>query len=156
MIALVEVTQARRDALRRELSEYLVELAENEGVSVTRSPNGEPAYRWFDDYWLSDDRLPFFIEVEGVVGGFCLIRMLDSAWNIAEFGVRPEQRRQRVGHRTVGALANQARSSGADHLRADVHDWNEPALRFWTACGFHRVQTADGIIQTQFPLEPGG
>jgi len=45
VIALVEVDEPSRDALRRELSDYLVEFAEMEGVPVARSADGNPDYR---------------------------------------------------------------------------------------------------------------
>jgi len=125
-----------------------------EGVPVARSADGEPNYRWFDLYGVDADRMPFFIEVAGEIAGFCLIRVLQRSWNVAEFGIRPEWRRQRVGRRSVEALADIARLSGAAHLIADVHTWNERALNFWTACGFRQVCGEDGLVHTQLPLDP--
>ena len=154
VIALVEVDEPSRDALRRELSDYLVEFAEMEGVPVARSADGNPDYRWFDRYWVDADRMPFFIETGSAIAGFCLIRVLDGDWNIAEFAIRPEWRRQRVGRRSVEVLAQKARLSGADQLIADVHTWNDRALKFWAACGFRQVRAKDGIVHAQLPLEP--
>ena len=96
VVALVEVDLPDRDALRSELSGYLMELAEMEGVPLERRIDGSPAYRWFDRYWVDDDRIPFFIEVSGEIAGFCLVRVMDAGWSIAEFGIRREWRRK--GH----------------------------------------------------------
>ena len=143
-----------RNVLQSELSAYLVEFAEMEGVPVERSENGLASYRWFDRYWLDEDRLPFFIEDSGELAGFCLVRVIEGGWNIAEFGIRRERRRAGVGRCSVDVLASAARSAGASHLRADVHHWNERALRFWSACGFRPIGEAEGIVPTRLVLDP--
>jgi ribosomal protein S18 acetylase RimI-like enzyme len=153
-MALVEVSTASREVLRSELSEYLVEFARMEGVPVQRAADGSPAYEWFDACWVEDDRMPFFIEDAGEIVGFCLIRAIHGGWTIAEFGIRPERRREGVGRRSVELLAKQARGAGADHLRADVKSWNERAVCFWTACGFEEVGAAGGILSTRLTLDP--
>ena len=109
-------------------------------------------YRWFDHYWRDEHRLPFFIEANGSVVGFCLIRVMDGGWNVAEFGVRPERRREGLGRAAVAAIASAAQNAEADHLRADAHDWNERALRFWTSCGFVPEAATGGIISTRLTL----
>lgn len=154
VVALVEVDLPDRDALRSELSGYLMELAEMEGVPLERRIDGSPAYRWFDRYWVDDDRIPFFIEVSGEIAGFCLVRVMDAGWSIAEFGIRREWRRKGMGRRSVEALASIARGAGARHLRADVQSWNEGAFCFWTACGFRPTREGDGVVSTRLVLEP--
>jgi ribosomal protein S18 acetylase RimI-like enzyme len=142
--------------LRDELSAYLVEFAELEGVPAPLSEDGLPAYRWFDAYWSSEDRLPFLIMASGSVAGFCLVRVLDGGWNIAEFGINPGWRRRGVGGQAVSALAQVAMKAGADHLRADVHAWNNRGLSFWRACGFVPEQMEAGTVPTRLRLEPIG
>lgn len=154
MVALVEAGSTERDALRAALSDYLVELAEVEGVpNAERSDDGSPAYEWFDRYWVDDDRLPFLVNVADEVAGFCLIRVVKGGWSIAEFGIGPAWRRKGVGRRAVAQLAVAAQRAGAAHLHADVHSWNQRALRFWTSCGFHSVDEEGGVISTRLPLD---
>ena len=105
-----------------------------EGVDVEWLQDGVQAYRWFDEYWRDEQRLPFLIEESGTVVGFRLIRAMDDGWNVAEFAIRAEWRRRGLGRESVDALASAAKSAGAGHLRADVHEWNDLALRFWTSC----------------------
>ena len=123
-----------------------------EGVPLERRVDGSPAYPWFDRYWLDDDRIPFLIEVSRAIAGFCLVRVMDGGWSIAEFGIRPEWRRQGVGSRSVEVLASIARRAGARHLRADVHSWNDGAICFWTACGFRPTRQADGLVSVRLTL----
>jgi ribosomal protein S18 acetylase RimI-like enzyme len=153
VVALVRVDATNRKELRSDLSQYLVELAKLEG-GPSAAHIGRREYRWFDEYWSDDDRIPFWIDVSGETAGFCLIRAMDGGWNIAEFGIRPEWRRTGVGRRSVAVLAAAARNAGANHLRADVHTWNDRALRFWTSCGFRRTGEAQGVISTRLPLGP--
>jgi GNAT superfamily N-acetyltransferase len=78
---------------------------------------------------------------------------MDDGWNVAEFGIRPEWRRRGLGRESVGALASAAKSAGAGDLRADVHEWNDRALRFWTSCGFVPVSVTGGVVSTRLALD---
>ena len=157
MVSVEYVDASGREALRSLLSDYLIEFAAMEGVPVAGSADVPPQYRWFDQYWLDADRLPFAIHAsEGETAGFCLIRVMDGGWNIAEFGIRREWRRRGIGRRAVTALAAIASSAGATHLRADVADWNDGALRFWLACGFRQIAESDGVATTRRVLDPPG
>ena len=156
MVVLERASASDRDVLREELSAYLLEFAELEGVPAPLSDEGLPAYRWFDLYWSNEDRLPFLIRVSASVAGFCLVRAMDGGWNIAEFGINPAWRRQGVGGQAVNALARAAKQAGADHLRADVHTWNSRGLSFWQACGFIAEQMEAGIVPMRVKLEPVG
>jgi ribosomal protein S18 acetylase RimI-like enzyme len=93
--------------------------------------------------------------VTGALVGFCLIRVMDGGWNVAEFGIRSEWRRKGLGGEAVAALVSAATSRGATHLRADVHEWNERALKFWTSCGFMPVVTTGEVVSTRLTLTPG-
>jgi ribosomal protein S18 acetylase RimI-like enzyme len=156
MVVLERAGTSDRGALREELSAYLLEFAELERVPAPSPEQGLAAYRWFDLYWSSEDRLPFLIRASGSVAGFCLVRVMDGGWNIAEFAINPAWRRQGVGGQAVNALARAAKQAGADHLRADVHAWNHRGLSFWQACGFTAEQMQAGIVPTRLRLEPVG
>jgi ribosomal protein S18 acetylase RimI-like enzyme len=148
VVSLVRVDESRREVLRALLSDYLTELAANEGAAG----DGPPVYGWFDLYWSDPGRVPFFIEAGGAVVGFCLIRVMDDGWNIAEFGIRPDSRRTGLGSEAVRALSVAASTFGATHLRADVHAWNHGALEFWTSCGFVPVVASSGVVSTRLTL----
>jgi predicted acetyltransferase len=126
-----------RELLGRLLADYLFEF----------DGRTEP-YPYFDAYWAGPERLPFLIEADGEVVGFCLIRVRDDGWSIAEFSVVPEQRRAGVGRAAVNAVAGRARAAGAGHLEAKVHLDNRGALPFWLAVGFREV-AAPGVIVTR-------
>ena len=109
-------------------------------------------YPWFDRYWREPDRIPLLVLADGAVVGLCLIRVMDAGWTIAEFGIRPEARRQGIGLLAVEALADRASAEGARHLRADVHLWNERARTFWRTCGFDDTAEQNGVVTTLRPL----
>ena len=136
-VALREAGLDDRELLRQLLAGYLFEF----------DGRTEP-YPSFDAYWEDPQRLPLLIEADGEVAGFCLIRILDGGWSIAEFSVVPEQRRAGVGRAAVDAVAGRARAAGAEHLEAKVHLDNRQALPFWLAVGFREVATP-GVIVTR-------
>ncbi len=126
---------ADRELLRQLLADYLYEF------------DGRTApYSYFDAYWQEPERLPFLIEADGEVAGFCLIRILGDCWHIAEFSVVPERRRDGVGRSTVDEVAENARAAGATTLEAKVHPDNEGALPFWLAAGFEIVSGPEPIV----------
>ena len=124
-----------RELLRRLLGDYLFEF----------DGRTEP-YPYFDAYRTEPERLSFLIDVDGTVVGFCLIRVLDDCWHIAEFSVLPEKRRGSVGRSAVDELAERARAAGATALEAKVHPDNRDALPFWVAVGFEIVSKAEPIV----------
>jgi ribosomal protein S18 acetylase RimI-like enzyme len=136
-VALREAGLDDRELLRRLIADYLFEF----------DGRMEP-YPYFDAYWEDPERLPFLIEADGELVGFCLIRVRGDGWSIAEFSVVPEQRRAGIGRTAVDAVAGRARAAGAEHLEAKVHLDNRRALPFWLAVGFHEV-AAPGVIVTR-------
>ena len=124
-----------RELLRQLLAHYLYEF------DGTTTP-----YPYFDAYWKEPGRLPFLIEADGEVTGFCLVRVLEGGWHIAEFSVLAEQRRGGVGRAAVEDLARRARAAGASHLEAKVHPDNAGALPFWLAVGFEIVSEPAPIV----------
>lgn len=124
-----------RELLRRLLAEYLFEF---DGQTTP--------YRYFDAYWDEDNRLPFLIEAEAQVVGFCLIRVRGRDWTIAEFAVNPEKRRNGVGRTAVEAVVEQADAAGASYVEATVQIGKVEALAFWRACGFRTVEERDVTV----------
>ena len=137
VVALRDAGRDDRELLRQLLFDYLFEF----------DGRTEP-YTSLDAYWAEPERLPFLIEADNEVVGFCLIRIRDDGWSIAEFSVVPERRRAGVGAMAVEAVAERARTAGAEHLEAKVHPDNTGALPFWLAVGFRKVE-APGVIVTQ-------
>lgn len=136
-VALREAELDDCEPLRQLIADYLFEF----------DGRTEP-YPYFDAYWAEPERLPFLIEADGEVVGFCLIRIRDGGWSIAEFSVIPEHRRGGVGRAAVNAVAERATSVGAAHLEAKIHPHNREALPFWLAVGF-RVVEEPGVIITR-------
>lgn len=95
--------------------------------------------------------MPFLIEFDSEVVGFCLIRVQHEGWSIAEFSIVPERRGAGVGRASVDAVAERARAAGARYLEAKVHPDNRVALPFWLAVGFREVGTP-GVIVTRRDL----
>jgi GNAT superfamily N-acetyltransferase len=139
-VTLREATLEDRDQLGRLLADYLYEF----------DGRTDP-YPYLDAYWSEPERLPFLIDEDGEVAGFCLIRVRDGGWDIAEFSVTPARRLSGVGRLTVEAVVERARAAGAAHLQAKVHPDNQKALPFWLAVGF-REQEAPGVIVTRLAL----
>jgi ribosomal protein S18 acetylase RimI-like enzyme len=129
-----------RDVLRRLLADYLFEF----------DGRAEP-YPYFDAYWTEPGRLPLLVESDGEPVGLCLIRIHDDSWDVAEFSVVPEVRRNGIGRAAVDALAELARAAGASRLEAKVHPDNLEALPFWLAVGFREV-SRPGPVVTQRDL----
>jgi ribosomal protein S18 acetylase RimI-like enzyme len=142
MTHLRPAAAADRELLRRLLADYLYEF------------DGSTApYPHFDAYWAEPERLPFLIADDDALAGFCLIRVLDRGWQVAEFSVLPEQRRGGIGRDAVEELAARARASGASHLEAKVHPDNREALPFWLAVGFTVAdESAGGATVTRRDL----
>ena len=162
VVVLARVNAEERQALRAQLSDYLEEFAEMEGVEVETADDGTPVYRWFDHYWRDEHRLPFFIEAAGTAVGFCLIRVIDDGWNVAEFAICRERRREGLGRAAVGAIASAAEKAGkpSSRRRARVERTRAQLLDVvWLSAsrrgGWHRFDTAyaqhQGVVQSPAP-----
>ena len=124
-----------RESLRRLVANYLFEF----------DGRTEP-YPEFDAFWAEPERLPFLIEADRKVVGFCLIRVRDDGWSIAEFSVVPAHRRAGFGRAAVNAIAERALAAGGEHLEAKVHLDNRKALAFWLAVGFREIAVSSVIV----------
>ena len=141
-VALHDAKPDDSPLLRRLLADYLFEF------DGRREP-----YPHFDAYWREPERLPFFIEADGEVVGFCLIRVQADGWSVAEFSITPAERRSGIGRAAMNAVAERARAAGADYLEAKVHPNNREALPFWLAVGFSAVQgPGTGVTVTRRTL----
>jgi predicted acetyltransferase len=132
---LRRVSDDERNSLRELLAAYLLEF------DGQKTP-----YPYFDDYWSEPERVPFFIEADGKIAGFCLVRRRGLNWTIAEFTVVPEWRRNGIGRLAVAAIRESAVTAGAMYVEATVHREKTQALAFWLACGFRVVDEQDAIV----------
>jgi predicted acetyltransferase len=132
---LRRVDPDERDSLRELLAAYLLEF---DGQTTP--------YRYFDEYWSDPQRLPFFIEVDGKIAGFCLVRRRGLDWTLAEFTVIPESRRNGIGRLAVAAIRESAVTAGASYVEATVDREKAQARAFWLACGFRVVEERDVIV----------
>ena len=135
MAVLRVATSDDRELLRQLLTDYLYEF----------DSRTEP-YPYFDAYWEEPERLPFLIDADGETAGFCLIRIVEDGWHIAEFSVRPEKRRDGIGGGAVNDLSERARAAGATYLEAIVNPDNLQALPFWLAAGFRVVSEPKPVV----------
>jgi predicted acetyltransferase len=103
------------------MAPYLTELV----------PEGPLHYPYLALYWQDRQRLPYLIRVNGDDAGFALVREHPEQrfHEMAEFYVRPQYRRHRVGRHAARALF--AGHPGWWHLQ--VLDDNAPAQAFWAA-----------------------
>jgi ribosomal protein S18 acetylase RimI-like enzyme len=142
MTCLRTAERADRELLWQLLADYLHEF---DGRTTP--------YPYFDAYWTEPERLPFLITTDDAFAGFCLVRGVKGAWQIAEFSVLPELRRSGIGREATEELAARARAAGASHLEAKVHPDNREALPFWLAARFEIAVVLDsGAIVTRRDL----
>lgn len=141
-MTLREARRDERDLLEQLLRQYLFEFDGRTGP-----------YPGLDAYWTEPERQPFLIEADDEVVGLCLIRQRNGGWSIAEFWVRPDQRRGSIGREAVEAVAERARAAGAAFLEAKVHPANRKALPFWVTLGFSETDDPEtDVTVTRRPL----
>jgi predicted acetyltransferase len=149
-----------RETIARLLNDYLRELASHRERPVGATDSAE--YPYLDGYFSEPGLHPFVIRRQGVVVGFALIRAPKStgrAWEVAEFYVVPESRREGVGG---AALASIWRRFPGD-WELQVHRRNDDAVRFWLSCvkrwvnrdpEVEEVEAADGRrLQLRFRVD---
>jgi predicted acetyltransferase len=129
-----------KPALRRLLTDYLVEFAAMEGVAPRFDADGHATYRHFDDYWTDGARVPFAVWLGGEPVGLCLLRDTGERWEVAELYVAPARRRRGVGAAVVDAVTRYCRSAGRHRwLEASTLRFNHRAQAFWSSQGFVTV-----------------
>jgi predicted acetyltransferase len=149
-VELRTASAADRPAIRELFDSYLRELAQFREVAVGATRASE--YPYFDRYWSDPDRVPFAIWSNGKLAGFALVRRLGGAdgevMQLAEFFVRPEERRIGIGRQGVTALWTQL----PGRWELQVMEGNLPAVSFWRRCvgaqarnwRVEEIQAADG------------
>ena len=145
-----------KGALHQLLTICLDEFAAIEGIPPRpRNADGHAAYRWFDDYWSDAARTPLAIWVGDDLAGFCLLRDVDTHWQVAEFFVAPRHRRRGIGSTAVSAIKHFCRACGEHaHLEASTLSSNVSALSFWRSQGFETVSETPERFSNVFHLSP--
>ncbi len=99
-VTLVSVDVGDREVLRKLLKEYQREI-------LGKDP-GE--YKYFDFYWQSSTRFPYFIKVNSDVVGFVLINchtlIQTESKNMGEFYVQKEFRKRGIGKEAARQIFN--------------------------------------------------
>ncbi len=123
-VGLEPVRYANKEVLRRLLELYVYDYSEYMGWDVDE--HGLFGYRYLDHYWTEPDRHPFFIRVDGRLGGFALVRA-GAPHDMAEFFVMRKYRRSGVG--SAAARLVLERFPGAWEVRQLAE--NTGATTFW-------------------------
>lgn len=123
-IKLYPASEAEKPQVWEMLSAYLVELSQYGEI--------DREYRFFDNYWIDQDRWPHIIAVGERIAGFALVNTWSPSgkgtdFAIAEFYVLPEFRGTGVGTRAVTDLLRNR--SGIWEL--SVMTKNEAGKVFW-------------------------
>ena len=103
MIKLEKVEVKDKDILFR-----LLQFALYDGSFYNDNKIGEDGlfpYKWFDNYFIDDDRDAFFIRDDDKIVGFVMINQFmkkcDNGHSVAEFLVLPEYRRNHIGKKVA-------------------------------------------------------
>lgn len=126
-----ELQQASFDEkhlLRRMLELYLYDLSEYEQTDL--NVHGEFGYRYLDLYWIEPERHPFFVKIDGKLGGFVLINRFGYTegleYSIGDFFIMKRYRRNGIGR--TGALEAFGKFHGLWEIR--THGRNTAAKAF--------------------------
>jgi predicted acetyltransferase len=124
-VTILPISKAEAPRLWTMLQTYLGELSRLGGDGPV---NGVFPYQYFDAYWIEAVRWPFWIEADGEIAGFALVRRCDhGVYDMSEFYIVPEYRRGGIGLDAARAIF--ARFPGGWTLSQFKE--NEPAIRFW-------------------------
>lgn len=100
-------------------------------------------YQYLQSYWTEANRFPYWLRRDNQIVGFCLVNQYlvvnQSGHSIAEFYIKPEFRRQRLG--STAAQLVLKNHPGSWEVR--VLTTNESGLKFWH-------QTIDMLTESQF------
>lgn len=123
-IALRPASKAEKPQVREMLSAYLRELSQYGEV--------DHVYRFFDSYWIDQDRWPYIISIRERTAGFVLVNTYSPSgkgtdFAVAEFYVLPEFRGAGVGTQAFSSLL--CDRSGIWEL--SVMSKNEAGKTFW-------------------------
>jgi predicted acetyltransferase len=113
-----------RTVARRLLQLYHYDFSEFDGSDVDQ--HGEYLHRYFDEYWLDDDRTALLIRVDDAFAGLAFI-FTGEPHDMAEFFVMRKYRRHGVGTHAAAAIFE--RYSGNWTIRQQLT--NPAATAFW-------------------------
>ncbi|MFX0137741.1 MAG: GNAT family N-acetyltransferase [Candidatus Hodarchaeota archaeon] len=93
--------------------------------------------KYFNLYWTETDRFPFVAYIADKLVGFCLLRVEESYYSIAEFYIKPNFRRQGYGKSLLNYIIEFCKEQGKhSSIIADSFIKNSIAKNFWNANGF--------------------
>lgn len=118
--------KSERDIVANLMQMYLHDLSEFDHDNV--SANGRYEYRYFNDYWVEEERHPFLIFYDSGLAGFALVReFAPETWSMAEFFVLRKFRKRGVGAEAARLLFEKFK--GTWHVAQEEE--NLPAQKFW-------------------------
>lgn len=128
-IELQLVPVEEKQVLKRMIELYLYDLSEYDPLAL--NGYGEFGYRYLDHYWTEPERRPFFVRIDGKLGGFVLLNRFGFTdgldCSIAEHFIMRNYRKRGVGRRVAFEAFDRFR--GLWEVRA--HARNEVAKAFW-------------------------
>ena len=87
------IPKSEKNIAKIMFDEYLTELSEFDD-KIKFDNNGKPLYMWYENYWKDFGRFPFYFICENQIAGLAFVRETgDNQYEIAEFYVRPEYRK---------------------------------------------------------------
>lgn len=81
-------------------------------------------------------RLAVLVDEGEVLGGFLVVRIVSSEWDIENIGVARPLRRRGIGSALLEELLRLAQNAGAGTVFLEVRESNLPARRFYSKMGF--------------------
>jgi len=112
------------------LQDYLRELSLYEPISVSES--GRYDYPYLDLYWSEAGRYPYLLYLNNKVVGFALVRKDVNYYEIAEYSILSDFRRQGLGTVFASAIIN--KHTGKWHIEYNLP--NIGGKRFWNKLVF--------------------
>ena len=147
-IELKQIEYEDKSILRQMMELYLHDYSEFDGEDVNL--HGRYEYKYIDQYWAEEGRVPFFIRVDGQLAGLALTRITEDdggVRSLAEYFIMRKYRRKGVGATAARQLFDMF--PGRWHVG---QEWcNKPARQFWmrvvddyTHGTFTRTETEKG------------
>jgi predicted acetyltransferase len=128
-IEITPIPYEDKSVLQHLMELYLYDSSEYEDADLNE--HGLYGYEYLDPYWTEKTRFPFFIRVDGKLGGFVLVSkhayLPGNEQSISEFFVLRKYRRRGVGRYAACAIFD--RFPGKWEVQQELS--NEPAHRFW-------------------------
>ena len=126
MKSLQIVRNNKKEEMRNYLNEYLIELKEFDDT-IKFNKKGEPIYKYFDDYFIDKDRYPIYFIIDNNIAGIALVRELEIGYEIAEFYVLKEYRRDGNALVFINMIFNLFDGDFSFSTRLE----NKRAIKFW-------------------------